>query len=144
MRPADGFRNLVRRLKQVVLPAPFGPIKACMLPRRTLSATSRTAKNPANSLVNPWVSRMNSSAKQISPISHRRDASRARPFLPRRQVLRGRLGTVPARRLRAGICRQREGLGKVESWADRRSDKGMNAPLVELFERLERTLRRWV
>jgi len=28
LAPADGFRNLVRRLKQVVLPAPFGPINA--------------------------------------------------------------------------------------------------------------------
>src|SRR5437763_16898108 len=65
--PADGLRNLVRRLKHVVLPAPFGPINAWILPRRTLSATSRTAKKPANSLVKPSVSRMNSSAKQISP-----------------------------------------------------------------------------
>ena len=28
IRPADGFRNLVKRLKHVVLPAPFGPINA--------------------------------------------------------------------------------------------------------------------
>jgi hypothetical protein len=54
-------------LKQVVLPAPFGPIKAWILPRRILRETSRTAKNPANSLVNPWVSRMNSSDNQIPP-----------------------------------------------------------------------------
>src|SRR6266404_6240073 len=44
-----------------------------MLPRRIRRSTSRTAKKPANSLVNPWVSRMNSSANQISPVSHRRE-----------------------------------------------------------------------
>src|SRR4051812_43114165 len=79
MLPADGRRNLVRRLKHVVLPAPFGPISAWMVPRRILSETSRTAKNPANSFVNPWVSRMNSSAKQIPP----EPARSARPSLLR-------------------------------------------------------------
>src|SRR5437868_401480 len=87
-----------------------------MLPRRTFKATSRTAKKPANSLVNPWVSRMNSSAKQISPVSRLRDFARARPIFP----CSGRLSWTSwkssrARRLRAGICRQRYGLGKVES-----------------------------
>ena len=82
-----------------------------MLPRRTLRATSRTAKKPANSLVNPWVSRMNSSAKQISPISRRRDVPRAWPIFP----CSGRLSRTswkPSRacRLRAGICRQRHGI----------------------------------
>src|ERR1700760_4057865 len=51
-----------------------------MLPRRIFRSTSRTAKKPANSLVNPWVSRMNSSAKQIPPqavvaVSHARGQS---------------------------------------------------------------------
>ena len=55
------------RLKQVVLPAPFGPINAWMLPRRTRRSTSRTAEKPANSLLNPRVSRMYSSANHISP-----------------------------------------------------------------------------
>src|SRR3954462_10130110 len=67
MLPAEGLRNFVSRLKHVVLPAPFGPIKAWMLPRRTRRSTSRTAKKPANSLVNPRVSRMKSSANQIPP-----------------------------------------------------------------------------
>ena len=82
-----------------------------MLPRRTLRATSRTAKKPANSLVNPWVSRMNSSAKQISPISHCREAPRAWPIFP---CPAGSPETSwkPSRtcRLRAGICRQRQGI----------------------------------
>src|SRR5579872_587823 len=48
-------------LKQVVLPAPFGPIKAWIEPRRTLRLTSLTAEKPPNSLLNPSVTRMCSS-----------------------------------------------------------------------------------
>src|SRR6266571_3902342 len=57
MRPWVGLRNLVSRLKQVVLPAPFGPINAWIVPRSTRRLTSRTATKPANSLVRPSVSR---------------------------------------------------------------------------------------
>src|SRR6266571_974273 len=57
MRPCVGLRNLVKRLKQVVLPAPFGPINAWIVPRSTRRLTSRTATKPANSLVRPSVSR---------------------------------------------------------------------------------------
>src|ERR1051325_1317859 len=60
MRPRVGCRNLVRRLKQVVLPAPFGPISACTQPRATRRLTPLTATKPANSLVSPSVSRMHS------------------------------------------------------------------------------------
>ena len=56
--PAVGARKLVNRLKQVVLPAPFGPIRAWMSPRRTRRDTPRTAVNPLNSLVSPRLSRM--------------------------------------------------------------------------------------
>src|SRR5437879_6398719 len=70
-----------------------------MLPRRTRRSTSRTAKKPANSLVNPWVSRMNSSANQSSPLSPRaKSRSRAANFCSHRQVLPGRPGkSVPDR-----------------------------------------------
>ena len=37
--PALGSRNLVSRLKTVVLPAPLGPISAWIVPRRTLRST---------------------------------------------------------------------------------------------------------
>src|SRR6266699_74661 len=57
MRPCVGLRNLVSRLKQVVLPAPLGPINAWIVPRSTRRLTSRTATKPANSLVRPSVSR---------------------------------------------------------------------------------------
>src|SRR5271166_5216216 len=60
MLPAVGSRNLVSRLKTVVLPAPFGPIKAWMVPRRTARSTPRTAVNPRNSFVSPLVSRISS------------------------------------------------------------------------------------
>src|SRR3954451_21237464 len=95
-----------------------------MLPRRTLRETSRTAKKPANSLVNPWVSRMNSSAKETSPNQPRFAESRPRAadFFLFGQALPDVLETVPDLRLRAGICRQRRLLGKVESsaWVPRR------------------------
>ncbi len=51
--PRVGVRKCVRRLKQVVLPAPLGPISAWMLPRRMVRLTSLTATNPLNSLVKP-------------------------------------------------------------------------------------------
>ena len=65
MRPEVGVRNLVSRLKQVVLPAPFGPISAWMVPRRTCRLTLLTATKPLNSLVSSCVSRMK------SPCAHR-------------------------------------------------------------------------
>ncbi len=58
MVPLLGGRNAVSRLKQVVLPAPFGPISAWMVPARTLSDTSSTATKPPNSRVKFMVSRM--------------------------------------------------------------------------------------
>src|SRR4051794_16156392 len=68
-----------------------------MLPRRTLRATSRTAKKPANSLVNPWVSRMKSSAKRTSPKSAalREVPSRAADLFLYGQALPDVLETVP-------------------------------------------------
>src|SRR5262245_61231991 len=62
MVPADGRRNLVRRLKQVVLPAPLGPISAWIECRRTVRSTALTATNPRKSLVSPRVSRILSPA----------------------------------------------------------------------------------
>ena len=57
-----GVRKCVSRLKQVVLPAPFGPISAWIVPRRTRRLTSLTATKPLNSLVSCRVSRIVSSA----------------------------------------------------------------------------------
>ena len=56
--PRVGGRNAVSRLKQVVLPAPFGPISAWVVPARTVSDTSSTATKPLNSRVRFTVSRM--------------------------------------------------------------------------------------
>ena len=55
MRPRVGVRKCVRRLKQVVLPAPLGPMSAWIVPRRTSRLTSLTATKPRNSFVSPWV-----------------------------------------------------------------------------------------
>ena len=62
MRPLVGVRKCVSKLKQVVLPAPFGPISAWMVPRRTARSTPLTAMNPLNSLVRPCVASIVSSA----------------------------------------------------------------------------------
>ena len=48
-----GARNCVSRLKQVVLPAPLGPMSAWIVPRRTRRSTPLTATKPRNSLVSP-------------------------------------------------------------------------------------------
>src|SRR5262249_11191876 len=68
MRPRVGLKNLVSRLKQVVLPAPLGPISAWMVPRATRRFTPLTATKPANSLVRPSVSRMVSLLTAHGPI----------------------------------------------------------------------------
>src|SRR5271157_138151 len=62
--PALGSRNFVKRLKTVVLPAPFGPISAWIVPRRILRSTPCTALKPRNSLVRPRVSRIASSTRE--------------------------------------------------------------------------------
>jgi hypothetical protein len=67
MVPAVGMRNFVSRLKQVVLPAPFGPINAWIVPRSTSSLTPLTARNPLNSIVKPSVARITSRAKRVPP-----------------------------------------------------------------------------
>src|SRR5208337_1303524 len=59
--PWVGARNFVSILKTVVLPAPLGPIKAWIAPRRTFKETSLTAMNPLNSFARFLVSRMQSS-----------------------------------------------------------------------------------
>src|SRR4051812_47271289 len=105
MRPRVGCRNLVSRLKQVVLPAPFGPISAWMVPRSTRRLTPLTATKPANSMVRFCVSRMISLTQRasdrdqaITPIQaaearagHTTDAARQRRRgdRVRRRALRG-------------------------------------------------------
>src|SRR5690606_26627308 len=56
--PEVGVRNLVSRLKQVVFPAPLGPMRAWMVPRRTFRFTSFTATKPRNSFTRRLVSSM--------------------------------------------------------------------------------------
>jgi hypothetical protein len=76
---------------------------------------------------------MNSSANQISPISlRRRNRFRAWPIFPEPAGFPDAL-EIPSRtgRLRAGICRQRRGLRKAESWALAKRGSGAASPLVE-------------
>src|SRR5215471_11422090 len=67
MLPRLGVMNLERRLKQVVLPAPFGPINAWIVPRATRRLTPLSATKPANSLLRLSVWRINSSLTALRP-----------------------------------------------------------------------------
>ncbi|MCY1520301.1 hypothetical protein D9M68_550760 [compost metagenome] len=73
--PAVGSRNLVSRLKQVVLPAPLGPMSAWIEPRFTERSTLLTAVNPLNSLVSWRVSRMTSLISRRRPCAEKRNRS---------------------------------------------------------------------
>src|SRR6266436_3157226 len=53
--PRVGVRKCVSRLKQVVLPAPFGPIRAWIVPRLTERSMQLTATKPLNSLASERV-----------------------------------------------------------------------------------------
>src|SRR3954451_10814136 len=56
MRPADGRSTPVSRLITVVLPAPFGPIRAWRAPCSILSETPATAAMPPKCFSRPTVS----------------------------------------------------------------------------------------
>src|SRR5580704_9834580 len=53
MRPLLGARNPLIMANKVVLPAPFGPIRAVMRPASTSSETLSTASNPPKRLLTP-------------------------------------------------------------------------------------------
>ena len=55
--PLSGRMKPVRRLKTVVLPAPFGPTRAVMVPLRNWMARSSAATMPPKRLLTPDVSR---------------------------------------------------------------------------------------
>src|SRR5262245_64208784 len=96
MRPRVGVRKWVRQLNSVVFPAPLGPMRAWIVPRRTRRSTSLTATKPRNSLVSPWVSRMTSPAtdemivggpspdKASGGLGRGRIEARVAPLAPRR------------------------------------------------------------
>jgi hypothetical protein len=46
--PVSGRSKPVSRLKNVVLPAPFGPISAVILPRSISKCSTSTARRPPN------------------------------------------------------------------------------------------------
>src|SRR5207245_6811441 len=57
MEPRVGRRNPLKRLKQVVLPAPLGPIRPTISPLSTVRSTRLTAARPPKSRVRSRVSR---------------------------------------------------------------------------------------
>src|SRR5262245_46022098 len=83
MVPALGWRNLVRRLKQVVFPAPFGPMIAVIEPAAIERSTSFTARKALKSRVSPFVSRMMSATGRL-PAVERASAGPAQLHVPSR------------------------------------------------------------
>src|SRR5215217_7814401 len=59
-RPESGFSAPVIRLKNVLLPAPLGPITAVSDPSAKLSVISSAALTPPNDLESCWISSMTS------------------------------------------------------------------------------------
>src|ERR1700744_2784310 len=53
MRPLLGAKNPLIVANKVVLPAPFGPIRAVIRPASTSSETLSTASNPPKRLLTP-------------------------------------------------------------------------------------------
>ena len=55
IEPELGDRKPVSRLNRVVLPAPFGPTRAWIVPSLMARSTVSTARKPRKSLVRPQV-----------------------------------------------------------------------------------------
>ena len=62
MRPELGRKTPVRQLKNVLLPAPFGPMMACTLSRATSKLTSESAESPPKRTDNNSVLRIGADA----------------------------------------------------------------------------------
>src|SRR6202043_1219134 len=67
MRPLLGVRNPLIIANKVVLPAPFGPIKAVMRPDCTSSETLSTASNPPKRLLTPSTRSSGSAMRLLRP-----------------------------------------------------------------------------
>ncbi len=67
--PELGSKNFVNKLKQVVFPAPLGPISACMAPRSIAKFTLFTAMKPLNDFVRSSVLRMTFSLSKSPRLS---------------------------------------------------------------------------
>src|SRR5471032_2755932 len=88
--PASGLTIPSKQLKNVVLPAPFGPMSPTISRSSTSSETSLSAVIPANVFVTPRAS------SRLIPDSSRRAARRRRP-----------------QRFRRGFCELRAGVARV-------------------------------
>src|ERR1700674_625312 len=73
--PPSGGNTPAMTLKQVVLPAPFGPIRAQISPSRTAKRTSSTARKPRKCLEMPSTSR--SGAIELARFAPRTEPGRA-------------------------------------------------------------------
>src|SRR5262245_56561031 len=120
IEPRVGRRKPVRRLKQVVLPAPLGPIRPTISPLSTARSTLLTAARRPKGGVSPRVSRRATG-------SGRRARSRRRRGPPRLEL--GQLSGERDEAARQEQDRQQHG--------DREEDRLVGAPSKPLGEERE-------
>src|SRR5215813_6287905 len=121
IEPRVGRKKPVKRLKQVVLPAPLGPIRPTISPLSTVRSTLLTAASPPKSRVSSRVSRSATG-------SGRRARRRRRGGSPRLEL--GQLGGERDEAARQEQDRQQHG--------DREEDRLVGAPAKRLGEEREK------
>src|ERR1041385_2857215 len=82
MRPASGRRSPASWPMNVVLPAPFGPMTACVSPSRTSKSIASLARSAPKLFVRPRTSSMENSGKAALEENHRQHEQRSRDPLP--------------------------------------------------------------
>src|SRR5919109_1083595 len=85
MRPASGTRLPASWLMSVVLPAPFGPMMACVSPSRTsrsMPSVARSAPKVFTSWRTSSIGLIENASESASEEDHREDEERAEDHLP--------------------------------------------------------------
>src|SRR5581483_8505325 len=90
MAPESGKNSPANCAISVVLPAPFGPITACISPGMTANVTSASATTPPKRLLRPWIcnsgsatfERLQNSGDTAARIEHNRYQQRSENDLP--------------------------------------------------------------
>src|SRR5437588_1745747 len=85
MRPASGRRSPASWLMKVVLPAPFGPMSACVSPSATWKSMPSLARSAPKLLKRPFTSSIGleeDTGQAAAEEDHRKDQQRAEDHLP--------------------------------------------------------------
>src|SRR5205085_8915535 len=82
MRPASGRRSPASCRMNVVLPAPFGPMTACVSPSRTSKSIASLARRAPKVLVSPRTSSMENPGEAALEEDHREHEQRSEDYLP--------------------------------------------------------------